>query len=217
MNWRARVVTVRPIWRKTQRKVYYNFCGNFQDLLLLLLPSLAVSSSVGFALPFKLPLPKYDFAFNLRQSDGPLHVIFTRTVLLYFPLIILFRVGSMHPWSDFSSGWDPWILDLTSLWGAIRQSLNKFLWTNFPRESFSISNQFLVLFSPPQVFEQSLFLFFFRLPPLPPAPPVPSLSPKTIDRLTAPLEALLPRPCHCDCKYTKASAIIFPKKRSRVL
>ncbi len=35
------------------------------------------------------------------------------------------------------------------------------------------------------------------LPKLPKPPALP------IDRLTAPLEALLPKPCHCDCKYTK--------------
>ncbi len=36
----------------------------------------------------------------------------------YLPPIIFFGVGSVTPWPDFSSGWDPSPLDQISLWGG---------------------------------------------------------------------------------------------------
>lgn len=62
----------------------------------------------------------------------------------------------------------------------------------------SLSCSLLLALPPPPSFGSPLAVGGAFLNKLPELPPVPSL-----DKLTRPLQDLLPKPCHCECKYSK--------------
>ncbi len=114
------------------------------------------------------------------QGQGQLLLL---SSLLYLPPWFSFGVGSVALWSDFSSGWGLLLPDQISLRGGIHCFQTKFLFgvgsRGFCKKISSLSFIFLCLFiispmrgiplfywsflfSTPQLFEQSLFLFLAR-------------------------------------------------------